>query len=167
MCLSASATRKEDFMSRRGILAGRGLLAIGFLAFGSNSLKADEQRMEDKHAASFDQCAKACTECLRECESCAHHCAHLVASGKKDHLRTLGTCADCAEVCAAAAKIVSRYGPLAGTMCESCAKACDTCAAECETHGNDEHMKRCAKVCRDCARACRDMLKHLGQDGAK
>src|SRR5262249_22616229 len=130
---------------------------------GSNFLTADEQKVDDKPAAQFQHCAKACTDCLRECESCAH----LVASGQKDRLRTLGTCADCAEVCTAAAKIVSRYGPLIGTICESCAKACDTCAAECEKHGNDEHMQRCAKVCRDCAKACQDMLKHLGQDGAK
>jgi hypothetical protein len=160
-------TRKEDFMSRRRVLTGSGLLAIGFLVVGSNFLAADEQKVDHKPAAPFEQCAKACTDCLRECESCVRHCAHLVASGKKDHLGTLGTCADCAELCTAGARIVSRHGPLTGTICEACAKACDTCATACEKHGDDEHVQRCAKVCRDCAKDCRDMLKHLGEDGGK
>jgi Domain of Unknown Function (DUF326) len=154
-------------MTRRAMLTGLGLIAVGFLVLGGNFLTADDKKADDPHAAKFEQCAKACADCLRECESCAHHCANLVASGKKDHLRTLGTCADCAEVCTAAAKVVSRHGPLTGTICESCAKACDMCAAECEKHANDEHMKRCAKACRDCATACRDMLKHVGNDGGK
>jgi hypothetical protein len=149
------------------MLTGLGLMAVGFLVLGGNFLAADDKKVDDKHAAHFEQCAKACADCLRECESCAHHCAHLIASGQKDHLRTLGTCADCAEVCTAAAKIVSRHGPLAVTICESCAKACDTCGIECDKHSNDEHMKRCATTCRDCAQACRDMIKHLGHDGGK
>ena len=114
------------------------------------------------HAEHFDKCAKACADCMRECESCAHHCGHLVASGKKEHLKTLGTCADCAEFCASAAKIVSRHGPMAVPACEACAKACDVCAAACEKTSDDAHMKRCAQACRDCAKACRDMAKHAG-----
>ena len=72
-----------------------------------------------------------------------------------------------AEFCAAAAKIVSRQGPMASTICESCAKACDICGAACEKFPKDEHMTRCAKECRLCAKACRDMLKHAGQAGAE
>ena len=154
-------------MTRCGMFTGLGLIAVGILALGGNVLTADDQKGDDKHSAHSEQCAKACTDCLHECESCAHHCANLVASGQKDHLRALGTCADCADVCTAAAKVVSRHGPLTGTICESCAKACDLCAAECEKHSQDEHMKRCAKACRDCAKACRDMIKHLGHDGNK
>jgi uncharacterized protein Yka (UPF0111/DUF47 family) len=119
------------------------------------------------HAAHFDKCAKACTTCMRECESCAHHCAHLIAQGQKEHLKTLGTCADCADFCTAAARIVSRGGSMAGTICESCAKACDICGKACEDLPNDEHMQRCAKACRDCARECREMIQHLSQDQAK
>jgi len=118
-------------MTRRTLLTG--LISVGFLVLGGNFLTADDKKVDDKHAAHFEQCAKACTDCLRECESCAHHCAHLVAAGKKDHLRTLGTCADCADVCTAAAKVVARHGPLTSTICESCAKACAACAVECES----------------------------------
>jgi hypothetical protein len=163
----ASTTRKDDVMVSRGMMAGIGLIAVGLLSSGGNLLRGDDKKGHDQQAATFEHCAKACTDCLRECESCAHHCANLVASGEKDHLRTLGTCADCAEVCTAAAKVVSRHGPLARTTCESCAKACDICAAECQKHAQDEHMKQCAIACRDCAKACRDMIKHLAQDGNK
>ena len=115
----------------------------------------------DHHNKHFDQCAKACTMCLRECESCAHHCAHLVADGKKEHMKTLGTCVDCAQFCDAAARIVSHRGPMAVLICESCAKACDVCGKACEeVGGNDEHMQRCAKACRDCAKECRQMVQH-------
>jgi triphosphoribosyl-dephospho-CoA synthetase len=131
-------------------------LLVGQTARGS---RADEK---DAHAEHFTQCAKACAKCMRECESCAHHCANLVAEGKKDHLKTLGTCADCAEFCAAAAKIVSHHGPMAVLSCEACAKACDTCGTACEKHPDDEHMKRCARECRDCAKACREMVQQVG-----
>jgi hypothetical protein len=154
-------------MNRRIMLGGLGLIAAGFFVLVGNFLTADDQKTDGKHAAHFDQCAKACADCMRECESCANHCAHLMAAGKQDHLRSLGSCADCAEVCAAAAKIVARHGPLANTICESCAKACDTCAAACEKHPNDDHMKQCAKACRDCAQACQDMLKHLEHGKSK
>lgn len=130
-----------------------------------------ETRADDKdaHAEHFAACAKACTKCMRECESCAHHCVHLVAEGKKDHLKSVGTCSDCAEFCAMAAKVVSHHGPMAGLSCEACAKACDACAAECDRcceKSPDEHMKRCADVCRECAKACREMVKHAGHAAA-
>src|SRR3954469_5311271 len=66
-------------------------------------LPALRTRADDKgheaHASHFDQCAKACTECMRECESCAHHSVHLIADGKKDYLKSVGTCSDCTEFC--------------------------------------------------------------------
>jgi len=138
--------------------------ALAALVFGPTlATRADEH---DAHAEHFAKCAKACAQCMRECESCAHHCAHLVAQGKKDHFKTLGTCSDCAEFCAMAAKIVSHHGPMAGLCCEACAKACDTCGKACEQFSDDDHMKRCAEACRDCAKACREMLEHVGHHEA-
>jgi hypothetical protein len=148
-------------MERRVLL---GLLVAGLLV---GYTPAAEDNQADPHAGHFDHCAKACAECMRECESCAHHCAHMVADGKKDHMETLGTCTDCAEICAAAAKVTSHHGPLAVTVCESCAKACDQCGAACEKFPDDEHMSRCAKSCRDCAKACRQMVEHAGHDTGK
>jgi len=138
-------------MDRRHLLA---LLAlVGFVL----PLRADE----NPHHAHMAACAKACADCQNACASCQAHCTDLLADGKKEHLRTAQLCADCADICTAAAKIVSRGGPTAGTTCEACAKICDVCGEACEKHPQDEHMKMCAKACRDCAKACREMLKHI------
>jgi hypothetical protein len=151
-------------MQRRVILGVVVMAVLGLLSGGTISAGG---QAGGHHAAHMDKCAKACTMCLRECESCAHHCAHLISQGQKEHLKTLGTCADCADFCAAAARIVSRHGPMATTICESCAKACDTCGKACEGFPNDEHMARCAKACRDCASECRTMIQHMNQGQAK
>jgi len=149
-------------MNRRQLLSLVGASAAGFTAVAAyGSGPADET--DHIHGGRLDECAKACADCMRECESCSDHCARLVASGKKEHLTTLQTCTDCAEVCGAAAKIASRHGPLAVTICEACAKACDVCGAACEKSPDDEHMQKCAKACRDCAKACRDMIKQVGR----
>ena len=71
-------------------------------------------------------------------------------------------CNDCGDVCALAMTLTARRGPLAGTVCDSCAKSCDTCAEACEKQPSDKHMAACAKACRDCAKACRDMVKATG-----
>ncbi len=151
--------KRRSLMNRRGVL---NLVGLGAATFGAleavRSARADEPQ---HHEGPMDDCAKACVECLRECESCANHCAHLLASGMKEHLTTLQTCSDCAEICGAAAKITSRHGPMAATICEACAKACDDCAAACEKTSDDQHMQKCAKACRDCSKACREMVKHL------
>jgi hypothetical protein len=153
-------------MNRRIAVSAIALAALGmFVLSGGQAWTGDKttgKKDEGHHSEHFDKCAKACTDCMRECESCAHHCAHKVAEGKKEHLKTLGTCSDCAEFCAAAARIVARHGGMSVLICESCAKACDTCGKACEEHPKDEHMARCAKACRDCARVCREMIQHAG-----
>ena len=134
---------------------------------GPTGVTAGDKKSHDAHAAHFDECAKACAMCMRECEKCAHHCAHLVAKGQKEHLKTLGTCMDCAGFCDTAARIVSHRGPMSGLICDACAKACDICGKACEQHPDDQHMRECAKACRDCAKACREMLQHTGAAGSR
>ena len=141
-------------------LNGLGLITLGILMLNWTASAGADQKASKTPHGSMEKCAKACADCMRECESCARHFAHEVAHGHKDHLRTLGTCADCAEVCASAAKIVSRSGPFAKTICDSCARACDQCGTACEKFSDDKHMARCARACRECAKACRDMVKH-------
>ena len=149
-------------MTRKWNAIGFGLLAGGMLALFGSARAADPKSSGHEHAAHFDACAKACADCMRECEMCARHCAEQMVAGKKEHAQTLGTCSDCAEICAAAAKVTARKGPLSALICEACAKVCDECCAACEKFPTDEHMKRCAKECRECAKACREMLKHIG-----
>jgi hypothetical protein len=118
---------------------------------------------EHHHGDIYDKCAKACGDCQRACDSCSTHCAHLVASGKKEHLKTLRTCQDCATHCSAAASIVARKGPFSNLICRACAEACARCGKACEAFPDDKHMKMCAEECRKCEKACREMLKHTGK----
>jgi hypothetical protein len=95
------------------------------------------------------------------------HCTGLVASGKKEHLATLKSCVDCGDLCAMAAKIMTRDGALIGPACDGCAKGCDLCAASCEKSPKDEHMAACARACRDCAKTCREMVKSAGSANSR
>ena len=154
-------------MERHRLFGLLAIIAAGTLMLAGAGPIADEKASDHKHGGMSEHCAKACAECMRECEVCARHCGQLIVDGRKEHFTTLGTCADCAEFCAAAAKIVSRRGPMSSAICESCAKACDVCGQACEKSASDEEMTRCAKVCRECAKACRDMLKLAGTLGEK
>jgi hypothetical protein len=113
----------------------------------------------DPRMAQFLDCARACQDCARTCDLCTVQCARLVAEGKKEHLTTLATCADCASICASAASVTTRNGPLSDLICASCADACKRCGDACEKFGSDAIMKQCADECRRCEKACRTMLK--------
>lgn len=127
--------------------------ATGNIAFGQEGAHAGHKTM-------LEECAKACSDCQRECDSCAAHCAQLLSGGKKEHWATMASCADCADICAAAAQIVSRSGPFTSLICVACAEACASCAKECEKFPGDAHMKRCAEECRKCEKACTEMVTH-------
>ena len=135
-----------------------GLAAILLFAVGTTA--DDKPAPDDHHGGMFITCAKACNDCQRECDSCAGHCAGLVAEGKKDHMKTLGTCTDCAEICSAAARVTAHQGPMSAIICDACAKACDTCGDACAEFKDDDHMKKCSEQCKTCAKACREMVKH-------
>jgi hypothetical protein len=117
------------------------------------------------HGGEHDECARACSDCQRACDSCANHCAQMVMQGAPDHLTTLQSCLDCAEICAAASRIVSRGGPFGEIICKACADACAACGKNCEQFPDDEHMAQCAKVCRECEQECREMVGQAGHAG--
>src|SRR5689334_13178467 len=106
-------------MMRRvtSVLVGLTALTVAVWGLG-RAFTAEDKSPHATHATS--ECAQACNACQRECDSCAHHCAHMLASGHKEHLKTLQTCQDCADFCAAAARIVSRAGPFMDTICKGC-----------------------------------------------
>jgi hypothetical protein len=139
-----------------------GLLSLGLPGHADDKAPADTKAAEHKHSSHFMDCAKACHACARECEACSVHCAKLVAEGKKDHLKTLKTCQDCATFCTAAASMTARAGPFSDLICKSCEEACKRCGEACEKFKDDEMMKKCAEECRRCEKACRTMLKEMG-----
>jgi len=145
-------------------------LIVLVAAIGSRS-SADDPKPATKgahgHDAHFAECAKACHDCAQSCDACGSHCAMLIAEGKKEHLKTLGTCQDCSTVCHAAAAITGRAGPFVDTICTACADACKRCGDACDQHKDDPMMKACADECRKCEKACREMLNHVGRGHAQ
>ena len=73
---------------------------------------------------------------------------------------------DCATVCAAAASVVARGGPMQDLICKACADACKRCGDECAKHDTPV-MKRCAEVCRRCEAECRKMIAPGGHAGGQ
>lgn len=150
-------------MNRRESMTALGAPAAGLTALTAGAAYADGQPADHPHHEHFLQCAKACADCQVQCDSCFHHCADLLAAGKKEHAKTLHTCADNAECCRLAATLAALHSPFAKAACECCARCCDECAEACETFKDDTHMAACARACRACARACRDMIRHLSR----
>lgn len=112
------------------------------------------------------QLAELITElmsCSQACTSCADACL-----AEDQHLDALVRCIrlnlDCADVCAATARVLTRqtaFEPgVARSLLEACAEACRVCAEECERHAEMgmEHCRICAESCRRCEQACRDAI---------
>jgi hypothetical protein len=106
----------------------------------------------------------ACFECEQTCTSCADACL------AEDMVADLRTCIrrnlDCADVCGATGRVLSRQtAPDGGTLravLEACATACRACGDECASHADmHEHCRVCAESCRRCEQACRDLLAAL------
>lgn len=106
-------------------------------------------------------CIEACLDCAQACTACADACLdeEMVA----DLRRCIRLNADCADVCATTAAVMSRTG--AGTeevrqaMLAACAEVCRRCAEECESHASmHEHCAVCAEACRRCEAACQALL---------
>jgi len=98
-------------------------------------------------------CATICTACA-DADSAEH----------MDMRQCVRTCLDCADTCAATARVAVRQtgsnAAVTRAMLETCIRACETCAEECERHDHD-HCRLCAQMCRECARDCRAAAEGL------
>jgi hypothetical protein len=110
-------------------------------------------------------CIAACFECAQTCTACADACL------AEDTVAELTTCIrknlDCADVCAATGRALSRQtgnnAEVGRALLEACRTACKACGDECAEHaGMHEHCKVCAEACRRCEQACADLLASLG-----
>lgn len=95
--------------------------------------------------------------CSLFCTSCAD--ADVAEDG--DMQQCIRNCLDCADICAATARIAVRRTAqnveVLRAQLELCILACETCAAECEKHDHP-HCTKCAEMCRECAADCRKAL---------
>lgn len=108
-------------------------------------------------AATIDalsDCAQACTACADDCLS-----EEMVAELTKCIRLNL----DCADVCTATLRVVSRQtdydANVTRSVLQACITVCKSCGDECERHAQmHEHCRVCAEACRRCEQACNDLL---------
>ena len=106
-------------------------------------------------------CIEACFDCEQACTTCADAC--LYEDGVADLRRCIRTNLDCADLCAAAGRALSRASKPEATLMRSllqaCVDACKACGDECRRHASmHEHCEHCADSCASCLRACRGLL---------
>ena len=105
----------------------------------------------------------ACVDACVECEQCCTACADACLAGEKAMRRCIRTDLDCADVCGATGRVLSRQTEpswaLIRSQVEACRTACRVCAEECEQHADEhEHCRICAECCRRCEQACERLL---------
>ncbi|MFF5388203.1 four-helix bundle copper-binding protein [Streptomyces sp. NPDC013012] len=110
------------------------------------------------------RCVEACLACAQACTACADACLSEEMVGELT--ACIRTDADCADVCAATAAVLSRRtghdARVTRAVLEACATVCGACAEECERHaGRHDHCRVCAEACRRCERACNDLIASL------
>jgi hypothetical protein len=110
-------------------------------------------------------CIDACFECVQACTACADAC--LSEDMVAELTKCIRTNLDCADVCDATGRVLSRHtaydANLTRSVLEACAMACKVCGDECESHSSmHEHCKICAESCRRCETACRELITSLG-----
>jgi uncharacterized membrane protein len=106
----------------------------------------------------------AITECAQAC--IADTDADLSEQNVAEMIRCIRLCLDCADVCAAAAGVISRPAGydanVTKPLLEACVAICRSCGDECERHARmHEHCRVCAEACRRCEQACRELLDTL------
>jgi hypothetical protein len=105
-------------------------------------------------------CIETCLDCEQACTGCADACI------AEDHLALLMRCIridqDCADLCAATARILSRSNEpdwvVIRETLQACLAACRSCGTECRRHTEMQHCQVCADACDACANACQALL---------
>jgi uncharacterized membrane protein len=102
----------------------------------------------------------ALSDCAQACTACAD--ADLGEPDLAELVRCIRLCLDCADVCTATVRVISRQtesdADVTRPMLEACAATCKSCGDECERHAHHEHCRVCAEACRRCEQACRELL---------
>ena len=106
-------------------------------------------------------CIQACIECAQACTACADAC---LGEDMVGHLlRCITIDLNCADICEATGRVLSRqtaYDPaMTRAALQACRDACRIYAEECEQHASmHEHCRLCGEACRRCEQACSRLL---------
>ena len=106
----------------------------------------------------------AVNDCAQACTSCAD--ADLSERNVAELVKCIRLCLDCADVCVATGRVISRQTDydaiLSRSLLEACVTACRSSGDECERHAAmHEHCRVCAEACRRCEQACQQLLAAL------
>lgn len=128
-------------------------------------ISTNPTRPSTSGAPTIADCIAACIECAQACVACADAC--LAEKQVADLRRCIRLDLDCADVCEATGRVLSRlYDAEPASiraLLEACALCCATCAAECLRHASHhEHCKLCADACRRCEDECRKLMRLSG-----
>jgi hypothetical protein len=109
-------------------------------------------------------CVNECSACEQACTACADACL----AEDADMARCIRTDLDCADVCGATGRVLSRQTEpspaLLRAQVEALRTACRLCAEECEKHADQHaHCRLCAEACRRCEASCERLLQAMPQ----
>jgi hypothetical protein len=130
------------------------------------------KQMLDTYPRSFNvdatllvETTEALMDCAQACVACADACL------SEDDVAMLVKCIrsnlDCADICAATLRVVSRQteydANVTRAQLEACAQVCSSCGDECERHAKHgmDHCRVCAEACRRCEDACRRLASAM------
>jgi uncharacterized membrane protein len=107
---------------------------------------------------------EALSDCAQACTACADDC--LSEEQVQDLIKCIRLNLDCADVCAATIRVVSRQteydANVTRPLLEACIAVCRSCGDECSSHAEmHEHCRICAEACRRCEQACQELLSEM------
>lgn len=110
------------------------------------------------------QAVEALSQCAMVCTICADAC--LGEQQIQQLVRCIRLNLDCADICQATTKVLTRQGEIDETVLRAqlqiCEAVCRNCGGECERHAQmHEHCRVCAESCRHCEQLCRELLSGL------
>ncbi|MDO8209073.1 four-helix bundle copper-binding protein [Conexibacter sp. CPCC 206217] len=114
--------------------------------------------------AAIARCAEACAECAQLSTMCADAC--LGEPTALEMRSCIRSDLDCADVCAATARVVARQTAfdtaVVRTLVAACAEICGASAEECERHAaHHAHCRICGEATRRCQQACEQLMLAL------
>jgi hypothetical protein len=119
------------------------------------------------HVGVYARAIAAAMECASASSLCADAC---LSSAGRDLLHCIRLNLDCADICSATVRVLSRAGkegaqPIQALLA-ACGAACRAATAECRMHEHLSHCRICAEACETCEGECEDLLKDISQGGA-
>lgn len=109
-------------------------------------------------------CIERLAACAQACTACADAC--MAEPDAAELTRCIRLNMDCADICTAAERVVTRHTEtdqeVLRSVLEACVRACRSCGTECARHADmHDHCRLCADTCRLCEEACAELLRSL------